>query len=83
MRRIAESDDDESDLAPLGSLVCTNTFGLRCLPCAKDDNDAASTKGIVIENDEDIEAVFKVFALPDGERTKQCATPGSHGLKKP
>ena len=58
---VDESDDDESDLAPLGSMVCTNIFGLRCIPCANDDGDAESTKEVVIENDEDIEAVLKAM----------------------
>ena len=71
-----------SDLAPLGSMVCTSVVGLRCLPCANDDDDAASSKEVVVENDEDIEAVLTVFTLPDGERTKQCETAESHGLKK-
>lgn len=70
-----DSDDDESDLQPLGSMLCTNIFGLRCLPCEPN-------KEVVIENDEDIEQILKVFALPEGERAKQCAMPDSHGLKK-
>ena len=33
----SDSDDSYSDLAPMGSMVCTNVFGLRCLPCDVDD----------------------------------------------
>ena len=34
---ITTGSDDESDLAPLGSMVCTNVFGLRCIACADTD----------------------------------------------
>ena len=49
----SDSDDSESDLAPIGCLPCTNVFGLRCLPC----NDADDH--IEEESDEPAHVIWK------------------------
>lgn len=76
--------DDESDLQPLGSMVCTSVFGLRCIEC--NDSDVKMPpkpeSEIIVESEEDVDKVLKLFACAEPEPTKQCATPDSRELKK-
>ena len=87
----SDSDDSESDLRPIGSMVCTSVFGLRCLPCdggdLPDEEDIAEEPAHVARPRgeyivEDVEQFLKMFALPGDGKTPQCASPDREGLKK-